>query len=91
MFRHEIVHNKYVVDRLKKKGLFLLRNLRKLKIKQTCNFSAHGVPKKVPIDAKNYNMEYIDATCPLVLKYIEKLKIYIKLVIICINWTSKSS
>jgi len=67
--RHEIVHNKYVVDDLKSKGAIFVEELEEIKDKsRPVIFSAHGVPKKVPEDAKNYNMTYVDATCPLVSK-----------------------
>tara|TARA_S200000501_G_scaffold150794_1_gene142259 strand:+ start:2077 stop:3021 length:945 start_codon:yes stop_codon:yes gene_type:complete len=67
--RHEIVHNKYVVDDLKDKGAIFVEELEEIKDKsRPVIFSAHGVPKKVPEEAKNYNMTYVDATCPLVSK-----------------------
>ena len=67
--RHEIVHNKYVVDDLKSKGAVFVEELEEIKDKsRPVVFSAHGVPKKIPEDAKNYNMTYVDATCPLVSK-----------------------
>ncbi len=67
--RHEIVHNKFVVDDLKGKGAIFVEELEEIKDKsRPVIFSAHGVPKKVPEDAKNYNMTYVDATCPLVSK-----------------------
>ena len=67
--RHEIVHNKHVVDDLKNKGAIFVEELEEIKDKtRPVIFSAHGVPKKIPEDAKNYNMRYIDATCPLVSK-----------------------
>ena len=67
--RHEIVHNKYVVDDLKNKGAIFVEELEEIKDKsRPVIFSAHGVPKKVPEEAKNYNMTYVDATCPLVSK-----------------------
>ena len=67
--RHEIVHNKYVVDDLKNKGAIFVEELEEIEDKtRPVIFSAHGVPKKIPKDAKNYNMTYIDATCPLVSK-----------------------
>jgi 4-hydroxy-3-methylbut-2-en-1-yl diphosphate reductase len=67
--RHEIVHNKYVVDDLKSKGAIFVEELEEIENKtRPVIFSAHGVPKKIPEDAKNYNMTYIDATCPLVSK-----------------------
>ena len=67
--RHEIVHNKYVVDDLKSKGAIFVEELEEIVDKtRPVIFSAHGVPKKIPEDAKNYNMTYVDATCPLVSK-----------------------
>ena len=67
--RHEIVHNKYVVDDLKEKGAIFVEELEEIEDKtRPVIFSAHGVPKKIPEDAKNYNMTYVDATCPLVSK-----------------------
>ena len=67
--RHEIVHNKHVVDDLKNKGAIFVEELDEIKDKtRPVIFSAHGVPKKIPEDAKNYNMTYVDATCPLVSK-----------------------
>ena len=67
--RHEIVHNKFVVDDLKSKGAIFVEELEEIKDKsRPVIFSAHGVPKRIPEDAKNYNMTYIDATCPLVSK-----------------------
>ena len=67
--RHEIVHNKHVVDSLKKIGAIFVEELSEIKDKsRPVIFSAHGVPKSVPAEAENYKMEYIDATCPLVSK-----------------------
>ena len=67
--RHEIVHNKHVVDGLKKIGAIFVEELDEIKDKtRPVIFSAHGVPKKVPIEAENLKMEYVDATCPLVSK-----------------------
>ena len=67
--RHEIVHNKYVVDDLRNKGAIFVEELEEIEDKsRPVIFSAHGVPKKIPEDAKNYKMTYIDATCPLVSK-----------------------
>ena len=67
--RHEIVHNKYVVDDLKDKGAIFVEELEEIKDKsRPVIFSAHGVPKKIPEDAKSYNLTYVDATCPLVSK-----------------------
>ena len=67
--RHEIVHNKYVVESLKKIGAIFVEDLKEVKDKsRPVIFSAHGVPKSVPEEAKSYNMQFIDATCPLVSK-----------------------
>ena len=67
--RHEIVHNKFVVDDLKSKGAIFVEELEEIEDKsRPVIFSAHGVPKKIPEDAKDYNMTYVDATCPLVSK-----------------------
>ena len=67
--RHEIVHNKYVVEDLKKKGAIFVEELDEIKDKsRPVIFSAHGVPKSVPEDARIKNLSYIDATCPLVSK-----------------------
>ena len=67
--RHEIVHNKHVVESLKKIGAIFVEELSEIKDKtRPVIFSAHGVPKNVPLEAKNLNMEFVDATCPLVSK-----------------------
>ena len=67
--RHEIVHNKHVVESLKKIGAIFVEELDEIKDKsRPVIFSAHGVPKAVPAQADNLKMEYIDATCPLVSK-----------------------
>jgi 4-hydroxy-3-methylbut-2-en-1-yl diphosphate reductase len=67
--RHEIVHNKHVVDSLKALGAIFVEELEEINDKtRPVIFSAHGVPKTIPMQADNYKMEYIDATCPLVSK-----------------------
>lgn len=67
--RHEIVHNKYVVESLRAKGAIFVEELDEIPNDgQPVIFSAHGVPKSVPLDAKTREMFYIDATCPLVTK-----------------------
>ena len=67
--RHEIVHNKHVVESLKKIGAIFVEELNEIEDKsRPVIFSAHGVPKKIPNEAKKLNMQYIDATCPLVTK-----------------------
>jgi 4-hydroxy-3-methylbut-2-en-1-yl diphosphate reductase len=66
--RHEIVHNKYVVDTLKAQGAVFVDELDEVPDGAPVVFSAHGVPKSVPIDAETRGLEYWDATCPLVSK-----------------------
>ena len=67
--RHEIVHNKYVVDGLKAIGAIFIEELDEIKDRsRPVIFSAHGVPKNIPEQADSFKMEYIDATCPLVSK-----------------------
>ena len=67
--RHEIVHNKQVVENLKKSGAIFVEELNEIKDNtRPVIFSAHGVPKTVPKEAENKKMFYIDATCPLVTK-----------------------
>ena len=67
--RHEIVHNKYVVEELKKQGVIFIEELDEIKDKtRPVIFSAHGVPKSVPNFAKIKNIFFIDARCPLVSK-----------------------
>ena len=67
--RHEIVHNKQVVEELKKKGAIFVDELSDIEnVKRPVIFSAHGVPKSVPQEAKIKNLSFVDATCPLVSK-----------------------
>ena len=67
--RHEIVHNKHVVDDLKKKGAIFIDELSQIKdSSRPVIFSAHGVPKDIPKEAERRKIFYIDATCPLVTK-----------------------
>ncbi len=67
--RHEIVHNKHVVESLKKIGAIFVEELDEIRDKsRPVIFSAHGVPKSIPAQANDLKMEYIDATCPLVSK-----------------------
>ncbi len=67
--RHAIVHNKYVVDGLREKGAIFVEELDEIpETGAPVVFSAHGVPKSVPADAKSRNMFFLDATCPLVSK-----------------------
>lgn len=66
--RHEIVHNKYVVDSLREKGAVFVEELSECPDDRPVIFSAHGVPKSVPAAAAARQMVYVDATCPLVSK-----------------------
>ena len=66
--RHEIVHNRHVVDRLKALGAVFVEELDECPADRPVVFSAHGVPKAVPAEAKSRKMLYLDATCPLVSK-----------------------
>ena len=67
--RHEIVHNKYVVDNLKAEGAIFVEELSEIdQTDRPVIFSAHGVPKSVPKEAEELNLLYYDATCPLVSK-----------------------
>jgi|TARA_Y100000996_G_scaffold324800_1_gene260867 4-hydroxy-3-methylbut-2-enyl diphosphate reductase len=67
--RHEIVHNKFVVENLKSEGAIFVEELNEIKDKsRPVIFSAHGVPKSVPAEASKLNLLFFDATCPLVSK-----------------------
>ena len=66
--RHEIVHNKFVVDALRDKGAIFVEELADCPDDRPVIFSAHGVPKAVPAEAERRHMLYVDATCPLVSK-----------------------
>ncbi len=66
--RHEIVHNKFVVDALREKGAVFVEELDECPNDRPVIFSAHGVPKSVPATAERRQMIYVDATCPLVSK-----------------------
>lgn len=66
--RHEIVHNKFVVDQLKAKGAVFVKELDEVPDNGHVVFSAHGVPKSVPAMAESRALDYLDATCPLVSK-----------------------
>jgi len=67
--RHEIVHNRQVVENLKKKGAIFVNEINQIKdSSRPVIFSAHGVPKSVPKEAEDKKMFYVDATCPLVTK-----------------------
>lgn len=66
--RHEIVHNKFVVQSLEAQGAIFVEELDEVPADAPVVFSAHGVPKSVPAEARRRNMVYLDATCPLVSK-----------------------
>jgi 4-hydroxy-3-methylbut-2-enyl diphosphate reductase len=66
--RHEIVHNKFVVDNLKARGAIFVKELDEVPDGVPVVFSAHGVPKAVPAKAAERGLDYLDATCPLVSK-----------------------
>jgi len=77
--RHEIVHNKYVVNDLKLKGAIFINELQDIKNKdRPVIFSAHGVPKSIPKEAKNLKLKFHDATCPLVSKIHREVENYEK-------------
>jgi len=66
--RHEIVHNRYVVEELERKGAIFVEELDEVPAGAKVIFSAHGVPKSVPEEAQSRELFYLDATCPLVSK-----------------------
>ena len=66
--RHEIVHNRFVVERLKNMGAVFVDELEEVPDDRPVVFSAHGVPKSVPEEARDRGLSYVDATCPLVSK-----------------------
>jgi 4-hydroxy-3-methylbut-2-enyl diphosphate reductase len=66
--RHEIVHNAYVVEDLRKKGAIFIEELKDVPAGNTVIFSAHGVPKAVEVEAEGRGLRVFDATCPLVTK-----------------------
>ena len=74
--RHEIVHNKHVVNDLKNKGAVFVEELKDCPSDRPVIFSAHGVPKLVPEEAKKRQMIFVDATCPLVTKVHNEIKRY---------------
>jgi 4-hydroxy-3-methylbut-2-enyl diphosphate reductase len=77
--RHEIVHNRYVVDSLRAKGAIFVEELSEIpNTTAPVIFSAHGVPKSVPEDAANRNLFALDATCPLVTKVHREAEIHFR-------------
>jgi 4-hydroxy-3-methylbut-2-enyl diphosphate reductase len=72
---HEIVHNRYVVDQLRGRGAIFVESIEEVPVGAVLVFSAHGVPPRVRVEAKERNLKVIDATCPLVTKvHLEALK-----------------
>lgn len=72
---HEIVHNRYVVDQLRRRGAIFVEAIGEVPVGSVLVFSAHGVPPRVRAEAKERNLKVIDATCPLVTKvHLEALK-----------------
>jgi 4-hydroxy-3-methylbut-2-en-1-yl diphosphate reductase len=72
---HEIVHNRYVVDQLRRRGAIFVETIEEVPEGAVLVFSAHGVPPKVRLEAKERNLKVVDATCPLVTKvHLEALK-----------------
>src|SRR3979409_689938 len=77
--RHEIVHNRYVVESLKSKGAVFVEELDEVpETNAPVIFSAHGVPKSIPAEAKRRNLFALDATCPLVTKVHREAQIHHK-------------
>lgn len=75
--RHEVVHNKFVVDELKRKGAIFIEDLDEVPAGNTLIFSAHGVSKAIRTEAENRGLRVFDATCPLVTKvHIEVAKMH---------------
>jgi len=75
---HEIVHNRHVVERLRKQGAIFVDNIDDIPVGAVCIFSAHGVAQQVVEDAQGKNLHIIDATCPLVTKIHKRAKRYIE-------------
>jgi 4-hydroxy-3-methylbut-2-enyl diphosphate reductase len=72
---HEIVHNRYVVDQLRRRGAIFVESIEEVPVGSVLIFSAHGVPPRVRIEAKERELRVVDATCPLVTKvHLEALK-----------------
>lgn len=76
--RNEVVHNKYVIESLKKKGAIFVNDLKLVPENSYLIYSAHGVSKKVKSDSDNYKLKSIDATCPLVTKVHKEVNYYLK-------------
>jgi len=76
--RNEVVHNKFVIDSLKKKGAIFVNDLKLVPENSYLIYSAHGVSKKIKSDSDNYKLKSIDATCPLVTKVHKEVNHYLK-------------
>jgi 4-hydroxy-3-methylbut-2-enyl diphosphate reductase len=76
--RNEVVHNKFVIESLKKKGAIFVNDLKLVPENSYLIYSAHGVSKKVESDSDNYKLKSIDATCPLVTKVHKEVNHYLK-------------
>ena len=74
--RHQIVHNQHVVNELEKKGAIFVENLNEIPKDSNVIFSAHGIPPEVMEESKRLNLNFIDATCPLVTKVHIEAKLY---------------
>jgi len=75
--RHEVVHNKFVIENLKKKGAIFTDNIDEIPMNSHVIFSAHGVSKKIREESKQYQLKPIDATCPLVTKVHNEVNHYL--------------
>ena len=76
--RNEVVHNKFVIEALKKKGAIFVNDLKSVPENSYLIYSAHGVSKKVKSDSDNLKLKNIDATCPLVTKVHKEVNHYLK-------------
>jgi len=76
--RNEVVHNKFVIESLKKKGAIFVNDLKLVPENSYLIYSAHGVSKKIKSDSDNYKLKSIDATCPLVTKVHKEVNHYLK-------------
>ena len=76
--RNEVVHNKFVIEALKKKGAIFVNDLKSVPENSYLIYSAHGVSKKVKSDSDNLKLKSIDATCPLVTKVHKEVNHYLK-------------
>ena len=93
--RHEVVHNRYVVDSLRDKGAVFVEEVEEVPDDSTLIFSAHGVSKQVQQDGKKRGLKVFDATCPLVTKVHMEVSRYEKqgmeCILICLLYTSDAA